>query len=915
MPTGFDFNAPSTNTSSNLIQDQELKNAWQRVTQTKAPGFDDIANLKTAVTKAGFNDVDAMATARGWKTTPAVTTPTTPSFLEAPKVTDSTADLRSQNDALQKSLADAEAKAKADADAKAAADAAAANPYQSYMDKLAGKSDVSTLTDTQQATVKTQEELAAQEGDIEIRKQEIEKAAGLGQDLVKAGEQGGFMNTQFTGLAAEAGITPEMSMIMQRYGVGGQLSKIKSEYDFNIMQANYNKQKLIADARKAATDAAISGNQKDFDNAKTLLNEAENADKVVSQLETEKVQRLQTEAQTAMTKVETIQKSLDTTKQTLDMAAPALEKMDVSQLAEYATANSIPVEQVYAAKLQYAETKKKQDILNTKELQDVLSKTEKGGTLDLSQYGLGKVKVLGVNDVSKAPTTLETTAGILQYIKKADGSYGWVNTGYKSASTEQTLAAIDKLRVETAQLGGGGVTGLPAVGAVVNASVGTGTITSYGSPADAHLPEDKRGLDISLQGGIGAEVKSPVSGTVQIIPDPHPGKGTGYGNEVVIKGDDGKTIRIGHLSAFNVTNGQKVNIGDVIAKQGNTGKVIASPGGTGAHLDIRVDGMTPQQVAQYIGLGGQTTLTALPADTSIRNKPSSSYGGLTPSAVWQKAILSLTTGKSISALIGSMSGKGNIGVAKDAVSNTAAAIADASGVNVDQLLSEYAANKAAVTQLEKQNLGVGAYEAQALKNADLVTKFSDQYQRTGTPLQNKYKNWSAGQLEGDPKLSQFEASIYAFSREYAKIVGGGAMGAAALTDSASSAADHLLNAAMTKEQLNATMDVMKLEMDNRRASINDTLANSAQGLPNLTKLYTYLNNAGVDESQSVTSANPVVQSAFDYIKSNKLQGVDGFISPDTWGQMKQNWIQSGGDSQSFDTTFAIYKNPTNKNYK
>lgn len=91
------------------------------------------------------------------------------------------------------------------------------------------------------------------------------------------------------------------------------------------------------------------------------------------------------------------------------------------------------------------------------------------------------------------------------------------------------------------------------------------------------------------------ELKSPVSGTVNgnnghgfTVNDGgigYDGDGTGWGNRIVIKLDDGsgRSMLFGHLSKMNVKAGDKVKVGQVIGVTGNTGEMT-----TGPHLHVEL---------------------------------------------------------------------------------------------------------------------------------------------------------------------------------------------------------------------------------------------------------------------------------------------------------------------------------------
>lgn len=91
------------------------------------------------------------------------------------------------------------------------------------------------------------------------------------------------------------------------------------------------------------------------------------------------------------------------------------------------------------------------------------------------------------------------------------------------------------------------------------------------------------------------ELKSPVSGTVNgnnghgfTVNDGgigYDGDGSGWGNRIVIKLDDGsgRSMLFGHLSKINVKAGDKVKVGQVIGVTGNSGELT-----NGAHLHVEL---------------------------------------------------------------------------------------------------------------------------------------------------------------------------------------------------------------------------------------------------------------------------------------------------------------------------------------
>jgi murein DD-endopeptidase MepM/ murein hydrolase activator NlpD len=87
------------------------------------------------------------------------------------------------------------------------------------------------------------------------------------------------------------------------------------------------------------------------------------------------------------------------------------------------------------------------------------------------------------------------------------------------------------------------------------------------------------GLDIAVD--YGTPVRATASGTVSLN-----GWVDGYGNLVEINHGGGFVTRYGHNSLILVTNGQKVNTGDIIALAGSTGRST----GPHVHYEVRVNG-------------------------------------------------------------------------------------------------------------------------------------------------------------------------------------------------------------------------------------------------------------------------------------------------------------------------------------
>lgn len=111
------------------------------------------------------------------------------------------------------------------------------------------------------------------------------------------------------------------------------------------------------------------------------------------------------------------------------------------------------------------------------------------------------------------------------------------------------------------------------------AVAGTGSsktpVEKNNPPAEADQMQFHKGLDIAV--AFGSDVRATAAGTVIFS-----GQKGGYGNCVIVSHGNGLATLYGHLSELIVRANDKVKVGQVIAKSGNSGR------STGPHLHYEV---------------------------------------------------------------------------------------------------------------------------------------------------------------------------------------------------------------------------------------------------------------------------------------------------------------------------------------
>jgi hypothetical protein len=113
-------------------------------------------------------------------------------------------------------------------------------------------------------------------------------------------------------------------------------------------------------------------------------------------------------------------------------------------------------------------------------------------------------------------------------------------------------------------------------------------------------------------------------------------------------------------------------------------------------------------------------------------------------------------------------------------------------------------------------------ERQAERNIKIVQDVSNKYIRSRFPLPNKF--WAAVRTgTGDPIMGEVQVKLLAASREYMRVVTGGARSAAELSIAAQTKADEIMNNSDSWEVVNAKTSAMIQELKATEKSFKDQM--------------------------------------------------------------------------------------------
>ena len=207
----------------------------------------------------------------------------------------------------------------------------------------------------------------------------------------------------------------------------------------------------------------------------------------------------------------------------------------------------------------------------------VLPATEEEMAVQLASLASARVQQAAEQEAAQAVQEAAESAEITRRSEEAEVA--------ARAAQEAREAAAEAAAAEAAAETSEGASSTVRGGAIVPG----GRVTSgFG----ARWGATHYGVDIAAP--LGTDICSPVSGTVVKA-----GPASGFGNAVYIEDSDGDVWVFGHMRQMNVSTGDRVNVGDLIAWVGNEGQST----GPHVHIERHLGGMNGQKVDPAPALG------------------------------------------------------------------------------------------------------------------------------------------------------------------------------------------------------------------------------------------------------------------------------------------------------------------------
>ena len=238
---------------------------------------------------------------------------------------------------------------------------------------------IGILTPAEEEAIRIRAENEGLKYESLIAQAKEQKRQGMAKSTVRAGQSGGFENTQIAGVAA---LSPTEGGTFA--GQGGNLEEIKSAYDQNISNLEVQKQQAIAAARDALRESKITGQKDAYNRALQLFKIAEDSHNKAVDLAQKKVNILRDLNTEQRTQVKFEQDQAEAQANTI---APGLlsvltgnQETDIKLIQEEAINRGIDPNLLLNTINKAFVTNQKEALSNAKSYYDIASKIPQGET-------------------------------------------------------------------------------------------------------------------------------------------------------------------------------------------------------------------------------------------------------------------------------------------------------------------------------------------------------------------------------------------------------------------------------------------------------------------------------------------------------------------------------------------------------
>lgn len=250
-------------------------------------------------------------------------------------------------------------------------------------------------------------------------------------------------------------------------------------------------------------------------------------------------------------------------------------------------------------------------------------------------------------------------------------------------------------------------------------------------------------------------------------------------------------------------------------------RTIKLPDGRMAQVEPGTGKITPiasEELQSVIGPNGQPSLVPRSQAAGMTPFNPSIFGaaGMSDQALQFAADTYRTTGKMPPAFARNPMAQAKV---LDRVAADAAASGDSAG-SIAARSAALKANGQALDQNTKLEAATTSYYNTLDKNLTKLQELQGKVDTSGVPLVNKvYRAWQS-KIAGTPDVAAYVTYLNSAAAEFAKIQSG-SLGNAPVSDAARKHADEIINQYMTTGQINAVVDAMRGEGNNRLSSIRE----------------------------------------------------------------------------------------------